>query len=68
MLALVVAFTALASCSTELIVTMFHPQRTRLALKCSRPPVTLTTRVSTLYVRLTNSLEYQDAILTLNPY
>ena len=30
-------------CSTELIVTMFHPPRIRLALKYSRPPATLTT-------------------------
>jgi len=45
---------------------------TRLAFKhlrslyCQRlgPPTTLTTWVSTLYVRLTDSLECQDAILT----
>jgi len=28
-----------------------------------RPPATLTTRVSTLYVRLSDSLECQDATL-----
>ena len=33
-----------------------------------RPPATLTTGVSPLLVRLTDSLECQDAILTLNPY
>jgi len=32
MLALVVDFPALPSCSTELIVTMSHPPHTRLAL------------------------------------
>ena len=45
---------------------------TRLAFKhlrplsCQRlgPPATLTTQVSTFYVRLTNSLERQNAILT----
>jgi len=43
MLALVVAFTALASCSTELIVTVFHPHTQGYPLKCSGPPATLTT-------------------------
>jgi len=51
----------------------FTLPRTRLAFKhlrplfCQRlgPLATPSTRVSTLYVRLTNSLEFQDAILTL---
>jgi len=53
MLALVVAFTALSSCSIELFVPMSQPPHTRANM---------------LYMRLTNSLERQDAILTLNPY
>ena len=68
MLALVVASIALQS---QLPMGFTLPL-TRLAFKhlrplsCQRlrPPTTLTTWVSTLYVRLTNSLECQDAILT----
>jgi len=68
MLALVVAFTALQS---QLPMGFTLPF-TRLAfehlrsLSCQRlgPPVTHTTWVSTLYTRLTNSVECQDAILT----
>jgi len=33
MLAFVVVFTALPSCSTELIIPVFHPSHTKLALK-----------------------------------
>ena len=68
MFALVVASTVLQS---QLPMGFTLPL-TRLAFKhlrplsCQRlgPPTTLTTRVSTLYVRLTNSLECQDVILT----
>jgi len=50
----------------------FTLPRTRLAFKRLRPlsyqrlgpSTTLTTQVNTLYVRLTDSLEFQDAILT----
>jgi len=68
MFALVVASTTLQS---QLPMGFTLPL-TRLAFKhlkplsCQRlgPPTTLTTWVSTFYVRLTNSLECQDAILT----
>ena len=68
MLVLVVAFTALQS---QLLMGFILPL-TRLVfihlrpLSCQRLgfPTTLTTRASILYVRLTDSLEYQDAILT----
>ena len=60
MLALVVASTALQS---QLPMSFTLPL-TRLVFKYLRPPTSLTTWVSTLYVRLTNSLECQDAILT----
>jgi len=68
MLALVVASTALQG---QLLMG-FTPPLTRLAFKhlrslsCQRlgPLATLTTWVSTLYVRLTDSLECQDAIFT----
>ena len=59
MLALVVASTTLQS---QLPMGFTLPL-TRLALKYLRSPTTLTTRVSTLYVRLTDSLECQDATL-----
>ena len=59
-------------CSTEPLPMGFILPRIRLAfnhlwpLSCQRlrPPTTLTTWVSPLYVRLTDSLEFQDAILT----
>jgi len=68
MFALVAASTALQS---QLPMGFTLPL-TRLAFKhlrslsCKRlgPPATLTTWVSTLYVRLTDSLECQDAVLT----
>ena len=58
-------------CSVEPLPIGFTLPHTRLAFKrlrplsCQRlgPPATLTTWVNTLYVRLTNSLECQDAIL-----
>ena len=54
------------------IANGFHPTRTRLAFKrlgplsCHRlrPPATLTTWVSLLYLRFTDSLEFRDAVLT----
>ena len=68
MFALVVASTALQS---QLPMDFTIPL-TRLAFKHLRslsydrlgPPATLITRFSKLYVRLTDSLECQDAILT----
>jgi len=68
MLALVVASTTLQS---QLSMGFTLPL-TRLTFKhlkplsCQRlgPSATLTTRVSTLYVRLTDSLECQDATFT----
>jgi len=60
MLALVVAYTTLQS---QLPMGFILPL-TRLAFKYLRSPATLTTLVGMLYVRLTNSLECQDAILT----
>jgi len=60
MLALVVASTALQS---QLPMSFTLPL-TRLAFKYLRPPATLITWVSTLYVRLIDSLECQDAILS----
>ena len=59
-------------CFAEPIANGFHLPCTRLAFKHLRPlsyqrlgsPATLTTWVSTLYVRLTGSLEFHDAILT----
>ena len=68
MLALVVASTALQS----QMPMGFTLPLTRLSLKhlrplcCQRigPPATLTTWISTLYVRLIDSLECQDAVLT----
>jgi len=64
MIALVVASTALQS---QLPMGFTLPL-TRLAFKDLRSPATLTTLVSPLYMRLTDSLECQDAILTLNAY
>jgi len=59
-------------CSADPLLLGFTLPRTRLAFKhlrplsCQRlgPPAILTTWVSTLYVILTDSLEFQDAILT----
>ena len=59
-------------CSAEPLPMGFTLPLTRLAFKrlrplsCQRlgPPATLTTRVSLLYLRLTDPLEFRDAILT----
>ncbi|QCD83863.1 hypothetical protein DEO72_LG2g4211 [Vigna unguiculata] len=59
-------------CSAEPLPMGFTLPHTRLAFKrlrplsCQRlgPPATLTTWVSLLYLRLTDPLELQDAILT----
>jgi len=59
-------------CSTEPLPMGFTLPHTRLAFKrlrplsCQRlgPPATLTTWVSVLYLRLTDLLEFRDAILT----
>jgi len=59
-------------CSTEPLPMSFTLPRTRLTFKhlrplsCQRlrPPATLTTWVSLLYLRLTDPLEFRDAILT----
>jgi len=59
-------------CSTEPLLMGFTLPHTRLALKrlrplsCQRlgPPATLTTWVSLLYLRLTNPIEFRDAVLT----
>jgi len=64
MLALVVDFPTLPSCSPELSVTMSQRPHTRLVLNGFWASATLTTRVSSLYVRLTDSLECQDATLS----
>ena len=68
MLALLVASTALQSqlpmgFTLPLIRLTFKHLR---PLSCQRlgPPTTLTIRVSTLYVKLTNFLKCQDTILT----
>jgi len=64
MLTLVVDIPALPSCSApELSVTMSQLPHTRLALNEFQASATLTKRVSPLYVRLTDSLECQDATL-----
>jgi len=64
MLALMVVSTVLQS---QLPMSFTLPL-TRLVFKDLRPPTTFTTWVSTLYVRLPDSLECQTAILILNPY
>jgi len=54
------------------IANRFHPPHTRLTLKRLKPlschrlgsPATLTTWVSLLYMRLTDPLEFRDAVLT----
>jgi len=59
-------------CSTEPLPMGFTLPHTRLAFKRLRPlscqwlgpPATLTTWVSLLYLRLTDPLEFRDAILT----
>jgi len=59
-------------CSAEPLPMGFTLPHTRLAFKhlrqlsCQRlrPPATLTTWVSLLYLRLTDPLEFQDAVLT----
>jgi len=59
-------------CSVEPLPMGFTLPHTRLAFKrlrplsCQRlgPPTTLTTWVSLLYMRLTDTLEFQDVILT----
>ena len=59
-------------CSAEPLPMGFTLPHTRLAFKrlrplsCQRlgPPATLTTWVNVLYLRLTNLLEFRDAILT----
>jgi len=59
-------------CSTEPLTMGFTLPHTRLAFKrlrplsCHRlgPPATLTIWVSLLYMRLTNPLEFRDAVLT----
>jgi len=59
-------------CSAEPLPMGFTLPHTRLAFKrlrplsCQRlgPPATLTTWVSLLYMRLTDPLEFRDAILT----